>query len=90
LTEFILQFTINPRGLFEKKERERIGRGARWGKRRKVRGFLAKPPFLPLPRSRTEKGGRQRWGGRPAVIAGEPSHRSGQEVGENEEGDEGD
>jgi hypothetical protein len=63
------------------------------GERRKVRGFLAKPPF-PSPSSVQNRegggGGRQLWGGRPAAIAGEPGHRSGQAVGEDEEGDEGD
>jgi hypothetical protein len=61
------------------------------GKRRKVRGFLAKPPF-PSPSSvQNREGGKgQLGGGRPAAVAGEPGHRSGQEVGEDEEGDEGD
>jgi hypothetical protein len=60
------------------------------GKRRKVRGVLAKPPF-PSPSSvQNREGGRQLWGGRPAAIAGEPGHCSGREAGANGEGDEGD
>jgi hypothetical protein len=79
-------------GAYLQRTRERIGKGGLGGgKRRKVRGFLAKPPF-PSPSSvQNREGGRKRlWGGRPAAIAGEPGHRSGQAVGEDEEGDEGD
>jgi hypothetical protein len=46
--------------------------GSVGGIRRKVRGVLAKPPLLPLPRSRTEKGGlgSGHSGGRaPAALA---------------------
>jgi hypothetical protein len=77
--------------LFEKKLRKRIGKGARWGGKEEGQGFFGKTALsFPFLGPEQRRGGRQRWGGRPAVISGEPGHRSGQEVGENEEGDEGD
>jgi hypothetical protein len=43
-------------------------------------------PFLPLPpRIRTEAGEGVRYG-RPTAIPGEPGHRGGRAVGQNEEG----
>jgi hypothetical protein len=59
------------------------------GKRRKVRRFLAKPPLLPLPWSRTKREG-DRPGGRPAgALAGGPVHGDGREMGQHGEGAEG-
>jgi hypothetical protein len=60
---------------------------ARWGKKRKDRGGFGQLaiPFLPPTNQDRGRGGAARHG-RPAAIPGEPGHRDGRAVGQNEEG----
>jgi hypothetical protein len=59
------------------------------GKKRKDRGVLAKwpsPSFPPPHESEQRQGRGAARHGRPAAIPGEPGHRGGRAVGQNEEG----
>jgi hypothetical protein len=72
--------------LFEKKlrerERENRKRGSVGGKEEGQGVFGKTALSFPFLGPEQRRGERQLWGDRPAAIAGEPSHRSGQEVGE--------
>jgi hypothetical protein len=61
------------------------------GKKEKGQGVFGKTALsFPFLGPEQRRGREALWGGRPAAIAGEPGHCSGQEVGGNEEDDEGD